>query len=89
MKRFALTLVAASVVAGGAVAPVLADDGFETYQDTTVLSVDRDNGVMRLSNGTTLDQSIEWFAMPQASAGDKVRVMIDHNNELDRVVVLR
>ncbi|MFN3169968.1 MAG: hypothetical protein ACE37E_04670 [Hyphomicrobiales bacterium] len=89
MKRFALSIVAASLVAGSAVAPALADD-FETYTDTTVLSVDRNNGVMNLANGTTLDQSIEWFAIPrQAAAGDKVRVIIDHNNELDRVVVLR
>ncbi|WP_375567901.1 hypothetical protein ABWH92_09805 [Ahrensia marina] len=90
MKRFALTLVAASLAAGIAVAPALADNGSETYIDTTVLSVDRNNGMMNLANGTTLDQSIEWFAMPsQAAAGDKVRVIIDHNNELDRVVVLR
>lgn len=90
MKRFALTLVATSLVAGSAVAPALANDGFETQIDTTVLSVDRNNGVMNLANGTTLDQSIEWFAIPrQAAAGDKVRVIINHNNELDRVVVLR
>jgi len=90
MKRFALTLVVVSLTAGTAVAPALANDGFETQIDTTVLSVDRNNGVMNLANGTTLDQSVEWFAMPsQAAAGDKVRVIIDHNNELDRVVVLR
>ncbi|MEQ8658489.1 MAG: hypothetical protein RIC24_14400 [Hyphomicrobiales bacterium] len=88
MKRFALTVVAASLAAGSVVAPALADN--ETYMDTTVTSVDRNNGVMNLANGTTLDQSIEWFAIPrQAVAGDKVRVIIDHNNELDRVVVLR
>ncbi len=89
MKRFALTLAAASLAAGSVAAPAFAD-GFETYTDTTVLSVDRDNGRMNLANGTTLDQSIEWFAIPsQAAAGDKVRVIIDHNNDLDRVVVLR
>ncbi|MBO6673652.1 MAG: hypothetical protein JJ908_08200 [Rhizobiales bacterium] len=89
MKRFALTLAAASLAAGSVAAPALAD-GMDTYVDTTVVSVDRDNGRMNLANGTTLDQSIEWFAIPpQASAGDKVRVIIDHNNDLDRVVVLR
>jgi hypothetical protein len=89
MKRFALTLAAASLAVGSVAAPAIADS-FETYTDTTVLSVDRDNGRMNLANGTTLDQSIEWFAMPRGvSGGDKVRVIIDNNNDLDRVVVLR
>ncbi len=91
MKKFALT-TAALAVAFGVASPAFAgsneNDGLYDF-NANIVSLDREAGIINLSTGQTLDQSIEWFAFPpRASAGDKVRVDIGQDNTLKGVRVL-
>ncbi|WP_375573127.1 hypothetical protein ABWH92_06210 [Ahrensia marina] len=86
MKKFALALIASSFAVGAA-APALADSNNDRYVDTAI--VDVAPGQLELANGMKLDQDIEYFAMPQAAAGDKVRIIFTDTNELKQVRVIR
>ena len=89
MKRFALTVIAASLAAGSLAVPALADSQ-DIKVDTQIVDINQSAGLIKLANGMTLDQSLEYFAMPRGAAtGDKVRVTFTDTNELDRVVVIR
>ena len=90
MKRFALTAFAALFTAGTLTAPALAESSYEVEVDTQIVQIDRTGGALKLANGMTLDQNVEWFAMPVGAApGDKVRITYSDSNDLKSVRVIR
>ena len=90
MKRFAFATLAALFTAGTVTAPAMADTSYEVEVDTQIVQIDHTGGALKLANGMTLDQDIEWFAMPVgATPGDKVRITYSDNNDLKSVRVIR
>ncbi|MGD1886363.1 MAG: hypothetical protein ACFB01_04425 [Cohaesibacteraceae bacterium] len=89
MKTLALSAAALSLALGSMAAPALADSD-DIKVDTYVVEANVAAGTLKLENGMTLDQSIEYFAFPaQAASGDKVRLTFNDENDLQRVTVLR